>query len=76
MRIHVALLPLAAGIFAVAQTTAGAGAGPGAAGTSGFRARPPEDEVVYFLLPDRFESGDSCNGSEPASRGWRIRQRR
>ncbi|HEY5760598.1 MAG TPA: alpha-amylase family glycosyl hydrolase, partial [Steroidobacter sp.] len=26
-----------------------------------FRARLPQDEVVYFLLPDRFENGDSKN---------------
>ncbi len=26
-----------------------------------FRARLPQDEVVYFLLPDRFENGDSRN---------------
>ena len=26
-----------------------------------FRARPPEDEVVYFVLPDRFENGDVAN---------------
>ena len=26
-----------------------------------FRARPPEDEVVYFVLPDRFENGDASN---------------
>jgi glycosidase len=26
-----------------------------------FRARPPEDEVVYFVLPDRFENGDTSN---------------
>lgn len=24
-------------------------------------ARPPEDEVVYFVLPDRFENGDPAN---------------
>ncbi|TLZ62755.1 MAG: hypothetical protein E6K20_05095, partial [Gammaproteobacteria bacterium] len=28
-----------------------AGAGHDVAGSAGFRARPPEDEVVYFLLP-------------------------
>jgi len=28
---------------------------------SDFRARPPEDEVVYFVLPDRFENGDVAN---------------
>ena len=26
-----------------------------------FRARLPEDEVIYFLLPDRFENGDPAN---------------
>jgi glycosidase len=26
-----------------------------------YRARAPEDEVVYFMLPDRFENGDPSN---------------
>ena len=26
-----------------------------------FRARLPQDEVIYFLLPDRFENGDRTN---------------
>jgi len=26
-----------------------------------FRARLPQDEVIYFLLPDRFENGDAAN---------------
>jgi neopullulanase len=26
-----------------------------------FRARLPQDEVIYFLLPDRFENGDQNN---------------
>ena len=26
-----------------------------------FRDRPPEDEIVYFVLPDRFENGDTTN---------------
>jgi len=25
------------------------------------RDRPPEDEVIYFVLPDRFENGDRAN---------------
>ncbi|HEY2483299.1 MAG TPA: alpha-amylase family glycosyl hydrolase, partial [Caulobacteraceae bacterium] len=25
------------------------------------RARPPEDEIVYFLLPDRFQNADPAN---------------
>ena len=26
-----------------------------------FRQRPPEDEVIYFVLPDRFDNGDPAN---------------
>ena len=26
-----------------------------------FRDRLPQDEVIYFLLPDRFENGDPKN---------------
>lgn len=26
-----------------------------------YRARTPEQEVVYFVLPDRFENGDPTN---------------
>ena len=26
-----------------------------------YRARLPEDEVMYFMLPDRFENGDRAN---------------
>ena len=33
----------------------------GCAVGAGFRERLPEDEVVYFLLPDRFENGDPSN---------------
>lgn len=29
--------------------------------TADYRARLPEDEVIYFLLPDRFENGDPWN---------------
>ena len=32
-----------------------------AAATPSYRARLPEDEVIYFLLPDRFENGDPSN---------------
>ncbi|MGH8176273.1 MAG: alpha-amylase family glycosyl hydrolase [Steroidobacter sp.] len=47
-----------------------------------FRSRLPEDEIVYFLLPDRFENGDRSNdrgglkgdrlttGFDPASKGF------
>jgi glycosidase len=26
-----------------------------------YRERPPADEIIYFLLPDRFENGDASN---------------
>jgi glycosidase len=47
-----------------------------------FRARAPEDEVIYFLLPDRFDNGDPKNdrgglrggrlqtGFDPAHKGF------
>jgi glycosidase len=47
-----------------------------------YRARLPEDEVIYFLLPDRFENGDPGNdrgglsgdrlrtGFDPTSKGF------
>ncbi|RSV38648.1 alpha-amylase [Sphingomonas sp. ABOLE] len=47
-----------------------------------YRDRPPEDEVLYFLLPDRFDNGDTANdrgglsgdrlvtGFDPASKGF------
>src|SRR5438270_11506174 len=36
---------------------------PGSAAdrAAGYRARLPQDEVIYFLLPDRFENGDPAN---------------
>jgi neopullulanase len=37
----------------------------------GFRDRPPEDEVIYFLLPDRFENGDVSN-DEGGLKGGRL----
>jgi hypothetical protein len=48
----------------------------------GFRARLPQDEVIYFVLPDRFENGDRDNdrgglkgdrlstGFDPAHKGF------
>jgi glycosidase len=32
-----------------------------ASSANSYRARLPEDEVIYFLLPDRFENGDPSN---------------
>jgi glycosidase len=39
-------------------------AAPGASAaqaTVDWRARPPQDEIVYFMLPDRFANGDAAN---------------
>lgn len=46
------------GLFATSWATF---AGPVAASDATFRTRPPEDEIVYFMLPDRFENGDPAN---------------
>ena len=32
-----------------------------AAATPDYRARLPQDEIIYFVLPDRFENADSRN---------------
>ena len=60
--------------------TLGASALPAAA--QDFRARAPEDEVIYFVLPDRFENADRSNdrggmtgdrmvhGFDPTSKGF------
>ena len=52
------------------------------AATAAVRARLPEDEVIYFLLPDRFDNGDRGNdrgglkgdrlqtGFDPAAKGF------
>jgi glycosidase len=53
-----------------------------AAPAGDYRARHPEDEVIYFVLPDRFENGDASNdrgglkgdrlrtGLDPTSKGF------
>ena len=43
-------------LFAAAACVTGS-----AAAAQDYRARLPEDEVIYFLLPDRFENGDASN---------------
>lgn len=62
--------------------TLGVSALPVAAAAQDFRARVPEDEVIYFVLPDRFENGDRSNdrggmtgdrlvhGFDPTSKGF------
>jgi glycosidase len=37
-----------------------------------FRAREPEDEVIYFVMPDRFENGDPSNDRGGMSGGRTI----
>jgi glycosidase len=50
--------------------------------TTDYRARLPQDEIIYFLLPDRFDNGDRSNdrggykgdrlrtGFDPAGKGF------
>lgn len=38
-----------------------ASAAPATTPTNDVRSRLPEDEIIYFLLPDRFENGDTRN---------------
>ena len=46
--------------LAMAAQPAGAAATPYRDGAA-FRQRAPEDEIVYFVLPDRFDNGDPSN---------------
>src|SRR3546814_912714 len=71
-------MSLFASIAALSMT----GAAPAAVPADDYRQRRPEDEVVYFLLPDRFENGDPANdkgglegdrlatGYDPAAKGF------
>ena len=47
--------------LAAALWLAACGASAAAAPAPDLRARPPQDDVIYFLLPDRFENGDPAN---------------
>ena len=49
------VLALAAALALVPASSAAA------APAADYRARLPQDEVIYFLLPDRFENGDPSN---------------
>lgn len=53
------LAPLAFAALALTSMTSPAGAQVSA--LSELRNRAPEDEIIYFLLPDRFENGDTSN---------------
>src|SRR3954463_12929304 len=55
---------------------------PPLAAPADYRERLPEDEIVYFVLPDRFDNGDRANdrgglegerlttGFDPTSKGF------
>lgn len=72
------LAPLALAAFAFSPASAGAQP----ANLEQVLSRPPQDEIIYFLLPDRFENGDKANdrgglkgdrlqtGFDPASKGF------
>jgi len=78
MNALVRALALGISLVAVPQI---ANAGPQPAAAS-YRDRLPEDEVIYFVLPDRFENGDPNNdagglkgdrlvtGFDPTARGF------
>ena len=53
-----AVLLLHAGLGVAAATDA---TPRGAASAAAYLQRPPQDEILYFLLPDRFENGDPSN---------------
>ena len=72
------------GCWIVCASPVAAIAGPvdQAADATGYRERLPQAEVIYFLLPDRFENGDPSNdrggftggrlvtGFDPAAKGF------
>ncbi|HEX8573253.1 MAG TPA: alpha-amylase family glycosyl hydrolase [Allosphingosinicella sp.] len=72
----------AAGLGAAFALAVAALAGPASAAGSSYLDRPPEEEIVYFVLPDRFENGDPANdrgglsgdrlstGFDPAAKGF------
>ncbi|MFN4113149.1 MAG: alpha-amylase family glycosyl hydrolase [Sphingomonadaceae bacterium] len=52
---------LASTLFAATATIAAAPAAADDHAAANFRDRLPEDEIVYFVLPDRFANGDPAN---------------
>jgi glycosidase len=55
------LLLLATSRLSLAPAAPAEVAGPEVGGGAAFRDRAPQEEVIYFLLPDRFENGDASN---------------
>ncbi len=70
-RAALALAALCGAAF-VAPGLAQTAAPVGASAEAEFRARDPSDELVYFVLPDRFANGDSRN-DRGGLRGDRLR---
>ena len=76
------LLQLATAGLVTLQVAAAAAGAVSATPAAAFRERLPQDEVIYFLLPDRFENGDPSNdrgglsgdrlvtGLDPTSKGF------
>jgi neopullulanase len=74
--------PILAGLLACAAVPAAAQTATAPVADTSFRDRLPEDEVIYFVLPDRFENGDPKNdkgglkgdryktGFDPAHKGF------
>lgn len=52
-----------AGALALCVYPSGSMAGETAYSAADYRSRGPEDEIVYFVLPDRFENADRTNDS-------------
>ena len=48
-------------LAAAAALLAFGAAGAAASAPADYRARLPQDEVIYFVLPDRFDNGDPSN---------------
>ena len=63
-------LPLLALASVLAACAPASVASTPAAPVAGYAARQPSEEIVYFVLPDRFENGDPSNdtGGFPADR--------
>lgn len=54
-------LTILAALLAATPIPPCAAQGAPARGEAGYRDRLPQDEVIYFVLPDRFENGDPAN---------------
>jgi glycosidase len=59
-------------LFAAALLAAPAAASAQSTPANHYRDRLPEDEVIYFVLPDRFENGDAAN-NRGGLKGDRLR---